>query len=93
MLIRVTSRKAAARHGVLGGGGLSPDVLTDLVSVSTLLPPGVEISVWLFSLASSEQPAIPIPKPVINTPIIVVLINFRMNLASDLGNAAASDLA
>jgi hypothetical protein len=93
-LIRLTSRDAATRHGVFGGaGGLSPDCLIDLVSVDVAVPPGVEILDWDVSLVSSEQPEIPIPKPVNTTPIIVALISFRMKFASDLGNAAASDLA
>jgi len=78
---------------LLGAGGFSPDVVIDFCTVSVVLPPGPEVVTWDFSLTSSEQPEIPIPKPVKNTPIIIVLINFRMNLASDLGNAAASDLA
>jgi hypothetical protein len=81
------------RQGPLGGGGLSPVCLTDFVSVDVLVPPGVEIFVWLVSLVSSEQPEIPTPKPVNTTPIISVLISFLMNLASELGNAAAIDLA
>jgi hypothetical protein len=58
-----------------------------------LVPPGVETWVWDFSLDSSEQPEIPIPRPVNTTPIIAALISFRMNVASHLGDAAASDLA
>jgi hypothetical protein len=67
--------------------------LTDFVSVAVAVPPGVEIFDWDVSFVSSEQPEIPISKPVNTTPIIVALIIFRMNVASDLGNAAVSDLA
>ena len=82
------------RHGVLGGaGGFWPDCLTDVSVVFEAVPPGVEILVCDVSFVSSEQPEIPIPKPVNTTPIIVALISFRMNVASDPGNAAASDLA
>jgi len=94
MLLRVTSQDAATRQGdLLGAGGLSPDVLTDFCTVSVVLPPGLEVVTWDFSLTSSEQPEIPISKPAKSSPIIVVLIIFRMNVASDLGNAAARDLA
>ena len=75
------------RHGVLAGaGGVPPGVLV-------VGPPGVVAGVCGFVLVSSEQPEIQIPKPVNTTPIIVALIIFRMNVASDLGNAAVSDLA
>jgi len=94
MLIRVTSRDAAPRQGaLLGAGGLAPDVVIDFCTVSVVLPPGPEVVTWDFSLTSSEQPEIPIPKPVKNTPIIVVVMIFRINFASDLEIAAARDLA
>jgi len=76
-----------------GAGGFWPDVLSDSVFVAVAVPPGVEILVWLVSLVSSEQPEIAIPRPVNKTPIIVALISFRMNVASEVENAAASDLA
>jgi hypothetical protein len=76
-----------------GGGGFSPDCLTDFDSVTTVLPPGLVAVVCDFVLLSSEQPENPIPKPAIRTPIIAALISFRMEIASALGNAAVSDLA
>lgn len=83
------------RHGVVlgAGGGFWPDCLIEVSSVFVVVPPGVEILVVAVSLDSSEHPEIPIPKPVKSTPIIAALISFRMNVASNRGNAAASDLA
>jgi len=39
-----------------------------------------------FSLLSSEQPEIPIPKPIVKAPINRELTNLRMSIALDLEN-------
>src|SRR5437764_715286 len=83
MLIRVARRDAAVRQGPLEGvGGLSPDVLTDFSTVCVVLPPGLLVVTWDFSLDSSEQPGIPIPKLTNRMPIIVALVSLRMDVAS-----------
>jgi hypothetical protein len=63
-----------------------PDVSVFFSTVCVVVPPGPLVVTWAFSLASSEHPEIPIPKPVNRTPIIVALINFRMSVTLDLGN-------
>jgi hypothetical protein len=83
-------------HGVVfgaTGGGLSPVLLTEVLSVTVVVPPGLVALVSDLTLLSSEQPASPMPNPAIMTPAIVALMNFLMSLASVLGIPAASDLA
>jgi len=85
-----------SRHGVgfVGtGGGLSPVVLTEVLSVTVDVPPGPVALVSDLTLLSSEQPASPMPNPAIMTPAIIVLMSFLMCVASILGIPAASDLA
>jgi hypothetical protein len=67
--------------------------LIDFSTLSVVVPVGVEILLVSVCLVSSPQPEIPIPKPVNITPIRVALMNFRMKVASNPGNAATSDLA
>ncbi len=89
----MTSRDADVRHGAfVGAGGLSPDCLIFVSEVSTVFPPGLVDTVSFFTLASSEQPEIPIPKPVKRTPIISILIVFRMAVLLFSKTAAAGGL-
>jgi hypothetical protein len=67
--------------------------LIDLVSVAVLVPPGVLIVVCDFSLLSSEQPGIPLPKPASKTLMIVALISFLICVTFEFGNSAARELA
>jgi hypothetical protein len=83
-LSRATSRDAAVHHGVFGG--FSPEVVVFFSTVCVVVPPESLVVTWDFVLASSEQPEIPIPKPVNRTPIISVLVSLRMAVAPDLEN-------
>jgi hypothetical protein len=85
------SRDVESDHGLAGAGGLSPVVLTLLVSVVVVVPPGVLTSVSFFVLVSSEQPEIPMQRPMAITPIIVTLINFLMDVPWIVGDTTAGD--
>ncbi len=87
------SRDAEPDQGLAGAGGLSPVVLVDFVSVVVVVPPGVLTSSFFVVELSSEQPDIPMQRPMAITPIIVTLINFLMDASLDLGDKAAGDLS
>ncbi len=86
------SRDAESDQGAFGGGGLSPDVFTFVSEVVVAVPPGVLTVSSFFAEVSSEQPEIPMQRPMAITPIIVTLINFLMDVSLDLGDRAAGDL-
>jgi hypothetical protein len=50
------------------------------------------VGVSFLVLASSEQPEIPIPRPMARTPIMVRLISFFMDVPLIVGDTEAGDL-